>query len=105
MNRSYTDLQNKKIAEEEYDDTLKVGSPMIIRDGNNILTVGIVKEKFHYIISGLDGYVVENPETKEVIVLFQGSKQPFSLGGLIDWGLNDFPMAKNIFLQYQAATP
>lgn len=76
MNRSYTDLQNKKIAEEEYDDTLKVGSPMIIRDGNNILTVGIVKEKFHYIISGLDGYVVENPETKEVIVLFQGSKQP-----------------------------
>ena len=105
MNRSYTDLQNKKIAEAEYDESLKVGSPMIIRDGNNILTVGIVKEKFHYFISGLDGYVVENVETKEVIVLFQGSEQPFSLGGLIDWGLNDFPMAWNIFRQYQAATP
>lgn len=104
MNRSYTDLQNKKISEAEYDESLNVGSPLNIPDGNKRLTVGIVKEKFHY-ISGLDGYVVENPETKEVIVLFQGSKQPFSLGGLIDWGLNDIPMAKNIFLQYQAATP
>lgn len=104
MNRSYTDLQNKKISEAEYDESLKVDSPMIIRDGNNILTVGIVKEKFHD-NSGLDGYVVENVETKEVIVLFQGSEQPFSLGGLIDWGLNDFPMAWNIFRQYQAATP
>ena len=107
MNKSYTDLQNKIIAEQEYDETLKVGFPLNIPDGNgdNELTVGIVKEKFHYIISGLDGYVIENAETKEVIVLFQGSEQPFSLGGLIDWGLNDFPMAKNIFLQYQAATP
>lgn len=104
MNRSYTDLQNKKIAEAEYDDALNVGSPVNIPDGNKRLTVGIVKEKFHD-ISGLNGYVVENVETKEVIVLFQGSKQPFSLGGLIDWGLNDIPMAVNIFLQFQLATP
>lgn len=105
MNRSYTDLQNKKISEAEYDESLNVGSPLNIPDGNKRLTVGIVKEKFHYIISGLDGYVVENAETKEVIVLFQGSEQPFSLGGLIDWGLNDFPMAWNIFQQFQAVTP
>ena len=106
MNKIYTDLQNKIIAEKEYDETLKVGSPLNITDGNgdNELTVGIVKEKFHD-ISGLNGYVVENVETKEVIVLFQGSKQPFSLGGLIDWGLNDIPMAVNIFLQFQLATP
>ena len=106
MNKIYTDLQNKIIAEKEYDETLKVGSPLNITDGNgdNELTVGIVKEKFHD-TSGLNGYVVENVETKEVIVLFQGSKQPFSLGGLIDWGLNDIPMAVNIFLQFQLATP
>ena len=104
MNRIYTDLQNKIISEAEYDKSLKVGSPINVPDGNNEITVGIVKEIFHD-ISGLDGYVVENVETKEVIVLFQGSKQPFSLGGLIDWGLNDIPMAVNIFLQFQAATP
>lgn len=104
MNRIYTDLQNKIISEAEYDKSLKVGSPINVPDGNNEITVGIVKEIFHN-ISGLDGYVVENVETKEVIVLFQGSKQPFSLGGLIDWGLNDIPMAVNIFLQFQAATP
>ena len=104
MNRIYTDLQNKIISEAEYDKSLKVGSPINVPDGNNEITVGIVKEIFHD-ISGLDGYVVENVETKEVIVLFQGSKQPFSLGGLIDWGLNDIPMVVNIFLQFQAATP
>ena len=104
MNRIYTDLQNKIISEAEYDKSLKVGSPINVPDGNNEITVGIVKEIFHD-ISGLDGYVVENVETKEVIVLFQGSEQPFSLGGLIDWGLNDIPMAVNIFLQFQAATP
>ena len=104
MNRIYTDIQNKIISEAEYDNSLKVGTEIKVPDGNNDITVGIVKEKFHD-ISGLDGYVVENAETKEVIVLFQGSEQPFSLGGLIDWGLNDIPMAVNIFLQFQAATP
>lgn len=105
MSRSFSDYERKRIAKEEYVSYRVNQKFQIINDEGEFETIGIVREKFHYIISGLDGYVVENPETKEVIVLFQGSEQPFSLGGLIDWGLNDFPMAKNIFLQYQAATP
>ena len=104
MSRSFSDYERKKIAKEEYVPYRVNQNFQIINDEGEIENIGIVREKFHD-ISGLDGYVVENVETKEVIVLFQGSKQPFSLGGLIDWGLNDIPMAVNIFLQIQAASP
>jgi hypothetical protein len=104
MSRVFSDYERQKIANEEYSLYRENQELQIVNDEGEFETIGIVREKFHY-ISGLDGYVVENAETKEVIVLFQGSEQPFSLGGLIDWGLNDIPMAKNIFLQYQAVTP
>jgi len=103
MSRVFSDYERKKIAKEEYVSYRENQEFQIVNDEGEYETIGIVREKFHD-NSGLDGYVVENVETKEVIVLFQGSEQPFSLGGLIDWGLNDFPMAWNIFWQYQAAT-
>lgn len=105
MSRVFSDYERQKIANEEYSLYRENQELQIVNDEGEYETIGIVREKFHYIISGLDGYVVENAETKEVIVLFQGSEQPFSLGGLIDWGLNDFPMAWNIFQQFQAVTP
>ena len=66
----YTDLLNKMIAEKEYDSSLVEGAPIRVSDGNNTITIGIVREVFHD-NTGLDGYVVENPETKELTVLGQ----------------------------------
>ena len=103
MSRVFSDYERQKIANEEYSLYRENQELQIVNDEGEYETIGIVREKFHD-NSGLDGYVVENVETKEVIVLFQGSEQPFSSGGLIDWGLNDFPMLWNIFRQYQAAT-
>ena len=104
MSRVFSDYERQKIAKEEYNTLYKENDDFqIVNDEGKLETIGIVREKFHD-NSGLDGYVVENVETKEVIVLFQGSEQPFSLGGLIDWGLNDIPMVWNIYRQYQAAT-
>lgn len=103
MSRVFSDYEHKSIANEEYTLYRENEVLQFINDEGENETIGIVREKFHD-DSGLDGYVVENEETKEVIVLFQGSEQPFSSGGLIDWGLNDIPMVWNIYRQYQAAT-
>ena len=104
MSRVFSDYERQKIAKEEYNTLYKENDDFqIVNDEGKLETIGIVREKFHD-NSGLDGYVVENVETKEVIVLFQGSEQPFSSGGIIDWGLNDIPMVWNIYRQHQAAT-
>ena len=63
----YTDLLNKMIAKKEYDSSLVEGAPVQVSDENNTITIGIVHEVFHD-NTGLDGYVVENPETKELTV-------------------------------------
>lgn len=100
----YTDLLNKMIAEKEYDSSLIEGAPIRVSDGNNTITIGIVREVFHD-NTGLDGYVVENPETKELTVLFQGSKAPFKEGSWPDWVENDIPMVWNISTYKKSVTP
>lgn len=100
----YTDLLNQRIAEKEYDSSLVEGLPISVSDGNNTITIGIVREVFHD-ETGLDGYVVENPETKELTVLFQGSKAPGQEGSWPDWMENDFPMIWNIFTYKKSVTP
>ena len=100
----YTDLLNKMIAEKEYDSSLVEGAPIRVSDGNNTITIGIVREVFHD-NTGLDGYVVENPETKELTVLFQGSKAPFKEGSWPDWVDNDLPMVWKIATFRKSVTP
>ena len=100
----YTDLLNQRIAEKEYDSYLVEGLPISVSDGNNTITIGIVREVIHD-ETGLDGYVVENPETKELTVLFQGSKAPPEDGYWPDWVENDFPMVWNIFTYKKSVTP
>lgn len=100
----YTDLLNKMIAKKEYDSSLVEGAPVKVSDGNNTITIGIVREIFHD-NTGLDGYVVENPETKELTVLFQGSKAPLEEGSWPDWVDNDFPMVWNILTYKKSVTP
>lgn len=100
----YSDLLNKMIAEKEYDSTLIEGAPIRVSDGNNTITIGIVREVFHD-NTGLDGYVVENPETKELTVLFQGSKAPGQEGDWPDWVENNIPMVWNILTYKKSVTP
>ena len=100
----YNDLLNQRIAEKEYDSTLVEGVPISVSDGNNTITIGIVREIFHD-NTGLDGYVVENPETKELTVLFQGSKAPLEEGSWPDWVDNDLPMVWKIATFRKSVTP
>ena len=39
----YSDLLNKMIAEKEYDSSLIEGAPIRVSDGNNTITIGIVR--------------------------------------------------------------
>ena len=100
----YTDLLNKMIAKKEYDSSLVEGAPVKVSDGNNTITIGIVREIFHD-NTGLDGYVVENPETKELTVLFQGSKAPLEEGSWPDWVDNNLPMVWKIATFRKSVTP
>ena len=92
------------IAKKEYDSSLVEGAPVKVSDGNNTITIGIVREVIHD-ETGLDGYVVENPETKELTVFFQGSKAPGEEGDWPDWVENDFPMVWNILTYKKSVTP
>ena len=100
----YTDLLNKMIAKKEYDSSLVEGAPVKVSDGNNTITIGIVREIFHD-NTCLDGYVVENPETKELTVLFQGSKAPLEEGSWPDWVDNNLPMVWKIATFRKSVTP
>ena len=63
---NYTDLQRKQIAEQEYNNQLKVGKEVTIDKG--LTPIGTVREVITD-KTGLKAYVVESPDKKEVSVL------------------------------------
>lgn len=75
MGESYSDFERVEIAKQEYEKYI-VGSQVRIQNINGEgINIGTVKEVFSD-NTGLDGYVIENPKTKEITILFQGSKGP-----------------------------
>lgn len=106
MSRKYSDRENQIIANQEYVDYSENEPVEFINDKGEIESIGIVREVIHD-DSGLDGYVVENTETKEITMLFQGSKSPFANTpeSKADWKMNNIPMLMNLLLQKKASVP
>ena len=97
MGGSYSDFERLEIAKQEYEE-YTVGAQVRIKSitGEKI-NIGTVKEVFSD-NTGLDGYVIENPKTKEITILFQGSKGPsLEEKSLYDWRDNNLPMVGKYF--------
>ncbi len=96
----YTDNQRMQIAQQEY---VKYSENQEVRIDNKKILIGTVRKVLKD-ATGLDGYVVEEPDGN-VIVLFQGSKGPGKEGAAADWLDNDLPMAHNIISNKSEVTP
>ena len=105
MGESYSDFERLEIARQEYEE-YTVGEQVRIKNINGEkINIGTVKEVFSD-NTGLDGYVIENPKTKEITILFQGSKGPsLEEKSLYDWRDNNLPMVGKIFSGAQKVTP
>lgn len=105
MGGSYSDFERLEIARQEYEE-YTVGAQVRIKNINGEkINIGTVKEVFSD-NTGLDGYVIENPKTKEITILFQGSKGPsLEKKSLYDWKYNNLPMVGKIFTGAQKVTP
>lgn len=104
MTSKYSDRENKRISKEEYSNYQVGDDVTITNDKGKVQVIGTVREMIHD-ETGLDGYVVENIETKELTVLFQGSKAPGQEGSRLDWVDNDLPMVWNIATFRKSVTP
>lgn len=104
MTSKYSDRENKRISEEEYSNYQVGDDVSITNDKGKDQVIGTVREVIHD-ETGLDGYVVENLETKELTVLFQGSKAPGEEGSWPDWVDNDLPMVWKIATFRKSVTP
>ena len=104
MTSKYSDRENKRISEEEYSNYQVGDDVTITNDKGKVQVIGTVREVIHD-ETGLDGYVVENLETKELTVLFQGSKAPGQEGSWPDWVDNDLPMVWKIATFRKSVTP
>ena len=62
MNKKYTDLQRKLIAEKEYDKSLTIGDPVTIGNKNNKTTIGTVVDVIDQSDNGLHMTVVKEPD-------------------------------------------
>ncbi|WP_024413255.1 Mbeg1-like protein [Streptococcus suis] len=100
MVSEYTDNQRMQIAQQEY---VKYSENQEVRIDNKKILIGTVRKVLKD-ATGLDGYVVEEPDGN-VIVLFQGSKGPGKEGAAADWLDNDLPMAHNIISNKSEVTP
>ena len=60
MNKKYTDLQRKFIAEKEYDKSLTIGDPVTIGNKNNKTTIGTVVDVIDQPDNGLHMTVVRS---------------------------------------------
>ena len=60
MNKKYTDLQRKLIAEKEYDKSLTIGDPVTIGNKNNKTTIGTVVDVIDQPDNGLHMTVVRS---------------------------------------------
>ncbi|MBO4110853.1 triacylglycerol lipase, partial [Streptococcus suis] len=89
-----------QIAQQEY---VKYSENQEVRIDNKKILIGTVRKVLKD-ATGLDGYVVEEPDGN-VIVLFQGSKGPGKEGAAADWMDNDLPMAHNIISNKSEVTP
>ncbi|CYV92173.1 Uncharacterised protein [Streptococcus suis] len=96
----YTDNQRMQIAQQEY---VKYSENQEVRIDNKKILIGTVRKVLKD-ATGLDGYVVEEPDGN-VTVLFQGSKGPGKEGSAADWLDNDLPMAHNIISNKSEVTP
>ncbi|HEL2220307.1 Mbeg1-like protein [Streptococcus suis] len=100
MVSEYTDNQRMQIAQQEY---VKYSENQEVRIDNKKILIGTVRKVLKD-ATGLDGYVVEEPDGN-VTVLFQGSKGPGEEGSAADWLDNDLPMASNIISNKSEVTP
>ncbi|HEM4954466.1 TPA: DUF2974 domain-containing protein [Streptococcus suis] len=100
MVSEYTDNQRMQIAQQEY---VKYSENQEVRIDNKKILIGTVRKVLKD-ATGLDGYVVEEPDGN-VTVLFQGSKGPGKEGAAADWMDNDLPMAHNIISNKSEVTP
>nr|WP_044682427.1 hypothetical protein [Streptococcus suis] len=89
-----------QIAQQEY---VKYSENQEVRIDNKKILIGTVRKVLKD-ATGLDGYVVEEPDGN-VTVLFQGSKGPGKEGSAADWLDNDLPMAHNIISNKSEVTP
>ncbi|PAD38338.1 hypothetical protein [Terribacillus sp. 7520-G] len=72
MSRKLTDFEASHISDDSYESNRKnfqIETPNEIIDWN---TVEIIEDKE----TGLYGYVLENPQTKEIVISFRGTEPP-----------------------------